>query len=239
MMEYAFRSLDTYWFWAVRTVVLVVAVSVLLVAGSPTGSATEEVPAPLAEAVQRALQEWSDFGTTGDLAVFGMSFAGDGPQWQQFESESIAERGSLGSEPLRLEAQRMRLRSLDPTTATVWVEVKASREGFRSETFTWDFDLIRRDGPWQVWTVVETDEPRLAVPAPQPPPSTGAVSPTTAVEPEVAEASPAERQLPPVSTDGPRGTRIPALGAWFVVLTVVGVAVAGYVAPRVDRRGEG
>jgi hypothetical protein len=36
-----------------------------------------------------------------------------------------------------------------------------------------------------------------------------------------------------------KGTRLPALSAWIVVVTLVGVAVAGYMAPRIDRRGEG
>jgi hypothetical protein len=29
------------------------------------------------------------------------------------------------------------------------------------------------------------------------------------------------------------------LSAWVVVVTVIGVAVAGYMAPRIDRRREG
>jgi hypothetical protein len=32
--------------------------------------------------------------------------------------------------------------------------------------------------------------------------------------------------------------RLPALSAWIIVITVVSVALAGYLAPRIDRRAE-
>jgi hypothetical protein len=35
------------------------------------------------------------------------------------------------------------------------------------------------------------------------------------------------------------GVRLPVLSAWVIVITIVGVALAGYLAPRIDRRREG
>jgi len=201
-------------------------------------SADADVPEPLVEVVHRALDEWSQFAATGDLALVGSSFVLGGPQWSQFKIESGAGEGTPGAEPLRLEVRRLRLRSLDVTTATLWGEVAASRIGFESEILGWDFDLISRDGQWRVWTVVAADEPTGPIETQ----SAGAETTTTTLPP--AQVSDPEQR---VSEEGmaaaaavtAKGTRLPALSAWIVVVTLIGVAVAGYMAPRIDRRGEG
>jgi hypothetical protein len=213
-----------------------VGVALVLAVGT-SAVATKNIPQSLTEAIHAALAAWSEFATAGDLAVLGSSFVPDGPQWRQFKAEAGAREGRPGAEPLVFEVRRLRLRSLDVTTATLWAEVAASRTGFESEILGWDFDLIYRDGQWRVWTVVAADEP------------------TAPVETQSAEADATTTTTPPAQVTDPeprrseegtaaaavtaKGTRLPALSAWIVVVTLVGVAVAGYMAPRIDRRGEG
>jgi hypothetical protein len=191
-----------------------------------------DVPEPVVEAVHRALDEWSQFATTGDLALVGSSFVVGGPQWSQFKAEAGAGEGTPGGEPLRFEVRRLRLRSLDVTTARLWMEVAASRMGYESEILGWDFDLIYRDGRWRVWTVVAADEPTA--------PARAEVTTTTAPPAPVFDSEPRgfEEGTAAAASVTAKGTRLPALSAWIVVVTLVGVAVAGYLAPRIDRRGE-
>jgi hypothetical protein len=216
---------------------LLVLPSALTPADHAAASADPDVPQPLAEAVHRALDEWSQFATTGDLALVGYSFVVGGPQWSQFKAEAGAREGTPGAEPLGFEVRRFRLRSLDVTTATLWAEVAASRIGFESEILGWDFDLIYRDDQWQVWTVVAADEPTAPVET-QP---AGAETTTSAPPTQVfdSESRGFEEGTAAAAAVTAKGTRLPALSAWIVVVTLVGVAVAGYMAPRIDRRGEG
>lgn len=198
-------------------------------------SASEEVPSPIVDGAVEALDAWSEFATTGDLAVLDSSFVRNGPQWRQFEAESAAWTERPVDEPLRLQVRQFRLRHLDPTTATVWVEVKASRAGFVSEVFGWDFDLVRENGGWRVWTVVPAGEPPDAIQVADTP----ATDSTTTLAPLSSVAEARDSGLVGVAATSPPGTRIPLLSAWIVVVTVVGVAVAGYMAPRFDRGSEG
>ena len=200
-------------------------------------SADPDVPEPLVEAVHQALDEWSQFATTRDLALVDASFAVGGPQWGQFMTEAGAGEGTPNAEPLRFEVRRLRARSLDSTTATLWAEVAARRTGFESEIFGWDFDLIYRDGQWRVWTVVAADEPTVPVETPP----AGAETTTSAPPAQVFDSEPRafEEGAATAAAVTAKGTRLPALSAWIVVVTLVGVAVAGYMAPRIDRRGEG
>jgi hypothetical protein len=187
--------------------------------------------------VHRALDEWSQFATTADLALVGSSFVVGGPQWSQFKAEAGAGEGTPGAIPLRFEVRRLWLRSLDVTTATLWADVAASRIGYDSEILGWDFDLIYRDGQWRVWTVVAADEPTAPVET-QP---AGAETTTTSAPPaQVFDSEPRdfEEGTATAAAVTAKGTRLPALSAWVVVVTLVGVAVAGYMAPRIDRRGE-
>jgi hypothetical protein len=201
-------------------------------------SADPDVPEPLVEAVHRALDEWSRFATTRDLALVGGSFVVDGPQWGQFMTEAGVGEGSPSAEPLRFEVRRLRVRSLETTTATVWAEVAARRDGFESEIFGWDFDLILRDGQWRVWTIVAADEPTASV---EIQPAGAETATTNSPAAQVFDSQPRsfDEGTATAAAVTAKGTRLPALSAWVVVVTLVGVAVAGYMAPRIDRRGEG
>jgi hypothetical protein len=204
--------------------------------------ATEDLPEPLTEATHAGVDAWSKFAVTGDPAVLGSAFVSDGPQWRQFEAEAAAWTDPPGGEPMRFEIRQYRLRHLDSTTATVWVEVEASRTGFVSEVFGWDFDLILDNGQWRVWTVVPADPPSESAHVAADPGEPESVQTTTSAPPTSAtlpQSTMAGGALTGTAADRPTGTRLPALSAWIVVLTVVGVAVAGYMAPRIDRRGEG
>ncbi len=219
--------------WCVTSV----AAGITLSAASTTASATTDLPDPLVEEVHQAIDEWARFATTGELAELSSSFFPGGPQWRQFEAEVASPGAAPGVEPLRLEVRQIRLRSLDSTTATLWAEVAASRAGFISEIFGWDFDLIYGEGLWRVWTVVAATEPTVSVHTPP----TVIETTTTAVPASVvdSEARTFDGGTAAAKAESPKGTRLPALSAWIVVITVVGVAVAGYMAPRIDRKGEG
>lgn len=214
----------------------------LVSAASTAAVATEDLPEPLTEAIHAGLDAWSEFATTGDLAVLGSSFVSDGPQWRQFEAESAAWTDPPGGDPLRFEIRQYWLRYLESTAATVWVELEASRAGFASEVFGWDFDLILDNGRWRVWTVVPADRPSESaqVAADPGPPKPVPTTTQPAAEPNpVPQSTIAGGAQIAAAADRSRGTRLPMLSAWIVVVTVVGVAVAGYMAPRIDRRGEG
>lgn len=214
---------------------------VSLVIGDSASADTQEMPEGLRDAMDRVLDDWVQFAATGGLEAVGVSFVAGGPQLRQFEIESNTREIVSSQPPLRLEARKMRLRRYDPSRATVWVEVEASRVGYISEVFGWDFDLVRDDGRWLVWTVVPATEPT------EPPEMLVSGSPTTLSTTTTTTASGAypldrrdtDHRSPVAAASSSSGTRIPVLSAWIVVVTVVGVAVAGYLAPRFDRGGEG
>src|SRR5688500_1227836 len=109
------------WLWWVT------ALPVLLVSGAASaGGITDEVPAPIVEAVHDALDAWSQLVTTGDTAVLAGAFVAGGPQWRQFEDEVASGQPLHGGERLHLEIGDLRLRHVDHAKATVWVEVEAS-----------------------------------------------------------------------------------------------------------------
>lgn len=198
--------------------------------------ATENPQRPLVDVVHGALEAWSAFATSGDLSLLRPSFVLDGPQWRQLEAESSAFRQSRGGASLHMDTREVRLRRLDSNTATVWVEVEASRVGFVSQVFSWDFDLLRDNGRWLVWTVVPAERPaNSAQDTSTAVPDSNSITTTTTT----AQRSMPEPEAAAVSAGSSTGTRIPVLSAWIVVVTVVGVAVAGYMAPRFDRGSEG
>lgn len=189
-----------------------------------------EPPSEIVVALDEALDSWSQFTATADLEVVRFAFVVAGPQLQQFVSEA---RESTFVNPRQLTVHEIRLRRLDARTATVWAEVEVSQPGHIAQTFGWDFDFTLQDGRWLVWTVVAADRPTdLETVAWTLPTST---TPTTS---QLAPTSAPTQGGVEVLSDpsNAAGTRIPALSAWVVVVTVVGVAVAGYVAPRLDRR---
>lgn len=225
----------------IRLVAGLVGLAVLV--GVPLAApASEEVPGPIVDGVGEALDGWARYATSGDLVALGASFVVGGPQWRQLQAESDQAEGGASEPPLRFEIRQFRLRHLDTDTATVWVEVEASRTGFVSKVFGWDFDLILDNGQWRVWTVVAAEAPSesaqvAADPDPaEPVPTTTSAPPTS---PTVPQSTMAGGALTASAAGQSRGTRIPVLSAWVVVVTVVGVAIAGYMAPRIDRRGEG
>lgn len=218
-------------------------VVVLLLVGSGSASAGEaEVPAPLADAVSEALVVWEEFATTGDTAALVSVFAVGGPQYRQLDAETSAWKSTDSLEPFHFTVRDLQLRSLGPEVAAVWVRVETSRVGFESQVFSWDFDLIQRDGRWRVWTVVAAERPIQDITVlPGPEPSTNLTTSTTAAR----DARSGEREhtavapIEPASPSQPSaGVRLPALSAWIIVFTVAGVALAGYLAPRLDRGRE-
>jgi hypothetical protein len=208
-----------------------VAIWMALLIGSPVWASTnpDQPPTALAVAVGEAVGSWSQFTATGELEVLRSSFVVGGPQWRQFVSEAA---GSAALDPRQFLVHEIRLRRLDARTATVWAEVEVSQPGRIAQTFGWDFDFILEGRHWLVWTVVAGDRPKDSeMPAEARPPAT---TPTTeTLAPSVPPGHHVEALSGPPEA---AGTRIPALSAWIVVVTVIGVAVAGYVAPRLDRR---
>ncbi|HDH26384.1 MAG TPA: hypothetical protein ENH00_09355 [Actinobacteria bacterium] len=216
------------------------AVGFLLFASHGASAVDPDIPAPLVDTIQQALDEWAEFASTGDITAIETGFAPEGPQRRQLERESTAIENAGDLEPFRFTVRELRLRSLGAESATVWARVEATRSGLESQIFSWDFDLIRSDGRWQVWTVVAA-KPPLLVPPPDltvhetPVPS--AVT-TTAAPDESIEAATVEADMAPTDPSVGGGVRLPALSAWIIVITVVGVALAGYLAPRLERREE-
>lgn len=229
----------------VRGVVVPLALVVFVLSCLPRAmAAEEEIPEPITETVADALIAWARFATTGDVGTVETVFVVDGPQHLQFQYESATRRASDTSDPLRFTVQELRLRNLGADTATVWASVDATRVGFQSQAVAWDFDLVRQDGRWKIWTVLPAERPPAGIdttePAPEPPmvattlpqPNPDATQSVTIEDPV---ASPPESDSPAQPSSG---VRLPALSAWIIVITVVGVALAGYLAPRLDRKAE-
>lgn len=210
------------------------AICLALLIGGPAWASTSlgEPPIAIAIALDEALDSWSRFSATADPEVVQSSFVVGGPQWRQFDSEAA---GSAVVDPRQFTAHEIRLRRLDARTATVWAEVEVSQPGRIAQTFGWDFDFTLEDGHWLVWTVVAADRPKDSETAARALPS--AANPSTSLT-SATSVPPDRRVEAPSGAPKAAGTRIPALSAWVVVLTVIGVAAAGYVAPRLDRRRE-
>lgn len=175
------------------------------------------------------MEAWSSFAAESDLDVVEAAFALGGPQYRQFEAEAASEF----RQAIRLEALELAPRQLGEESATVWARVRASDVGSESEIFQWDFDLVLESGLWKIWTVV-------AAPRPEP---TINVAPTdseltTSTTSTNSASSPPNTYAVAASPSTDRGIRLPLLSAWIIVITVVGVALAGYLAPRLDRRTE-
>ena len=213
--------------------------AVLLLAAVPisVSAADSDVPVPLANAVSEALAVWAQVATTGDNVLIGSAFVGGGPQYRQLEAESSAWDASDSLEPLRFTIRELLLRTSGPEHATVWASVEVTRVGFESETHSWDFDLIGRGGRWQVWTVLAADRPQSDTIPHVESSTTSTTSTTSALDEEPSEQEHTVAQG--VDSGRPSsGVRLPAMSAWIVVVTVIGVALAGYLAPRLDRRRE-
>lgn len=227
----------------VRYTVLLGSGVVLIVFANPCDAvaAAKDVPAPIIETVDGALISWAEFASTGDMNAVEVGFAPDGPQWRQLLEESRGGVSAHGMEPLGFTVRELRLRHLTTESATVWAQVEATRPEFQSQLFSWDFDLVRRQGAWQVWTVVEAEAPPVARGSDL---SDGATlaSPTTTTS-EATQTEPTAPEtitaaIAPADTSNRAGVRLPVLSAWIIVVTIVGVALAGYLAPRLEGRRE-
>lgn len=210
--------------------------AVLLFAGGEAGATEDNVPSQISDAVHEALTGWARFANSGEAAALEAAFVAGGPQHRQLIGEAPSGRGDGG--PLTFQVLEIRLRALTTETAIVWLRVEVSGVGYESQVFGWDFDLLSVDGRWRVWTVVEAERPTVTVIRTQPPvASSGPPATTTIPSHPAAVAGTAEPAVEATaSTEAATGTRIPAVSAWVIVVTVVGVAVAGYLAPRLDRK---
>jgi hypothetical protein len=190
----------------------------------PSSPAAAPEPAEPETAVVEALESWSSFATTGLLGELASAFSHDGPQYGQLARES-----PLGDPPLTLSAREIETGSIEGDTATVSASVRASREGYVAETYEWTFTLVRTGLTWQVWTVLPATAEANSEPV-----TTTSHSPTPQLSTEGRESGPVS--MIAADETEPSGLRIPALSAWILVITIVGVAAAGYLAPRIDKR---
>ncbi|HDL50359.1 MAG TPA: hypothetical protein ENH33_10450, partial [Actinobacteria bacterium] len=194
------------------------AVGFLLFASHGASAVDPDIPAPLVDAVRQALDEWAEFASTGDVTVIATGFAPEGPQRRQLERESTAIENAGDLEPFRFTVRELRLRSLGADSATVWARVEATRSGFEPQIFSWDFDLIRSNGLWRVWTVVAAEPPPLG---PRPDltvhetPASSTTT-TTAAPDESIEPTPIEADMAPTDPSTGGGVRLPALSAWII-----------------------
>lgn len=175
-----------------------------------------------------ALEAWSQFTSLGEPSILDGPFFREGPQYEQLAGE-----GPAGEPRLMFRAEQMVVRSADATSATVWARVEVTREGHQPEVHEWDFDLVLTEEGWRVWTVVPAPRPVETAPSSTPPTTTqGIVPPQTQARESVAPLAAS------TSSNSAKGVRLPALSAWIIVITIAGVALAGYLAPRIDRRRE-
>lgn len=213
---------------------IVFVVQLLAAVPFSVSAADSDVPWPLANAVGEALAVWAQVATTRDSVLIGSAFVVGGPQHRQLEGESSAWDDSDSLEPLRFTIRELLLRTSGPENATVWASVEVTRIGFKSETRSWDFDLIGRGGQWRVWTVLAADRPQS-----DKIPHVGSTTiSTTSTTSAIDEEPSGQEHTVAQGIDSGRpssGVRLPALSAWIVVTTVIGVALAGYLAPRLDR----
>ena len=175
-----------------------------------------------------ALEAWSQFSAWGDLAALGTVFVAGGPQFEQLAQEVPA-----GDPNVVFEAEETLVRSEGEASATVWARVRVEREGYQPEVRHWDFDLVRTNEGWRVWTVVPAERPDEVESSSSKPITTG-ITGRSLTQPRES-SSPLAAARPSNATTG---IRLPSLSAWIIVITIAGVALAGYLAPRIDNRRE-
>ena len=200
-------------------------------AGSPDGPGATTNPTVT---VETALETWSAFTASADTTLLAVAFDPGGPQWAE-----LADDRPIDAPPLTMTPFECMVRSESVSTATVWALVRVARAGYRSEEFSWDFDLIATDGGWRVWAVVPAERPSgLARVTPVPRSTTTVTALTTSPSPTVTSSTTVAAVAASSPSGVDRGTRLPALSAWIIVLTLAGVAGAGYLAPRLEGRRE-
>lgn len=208
-----------------------VVLGVALFASSMGAHASDHVEAvDCQHAVGEFLSGWEEFAASGELSSVSPYLAESGPQYKLFERESalLAEAGR----DLAFTMSNAAPAGRSTSGRTVVAEVQVSSAGYATEVFDWEFEFIA-DSDCVLWTVVD---------------SATRVSQDSQLEPEASsaprgpEGAEAAAQAPigePTgrSQQAATGTvRLPAVVAWVIVFTLVGVATAGYLAPRFDRR---
>lgn len=205
-----------------------------LVSLAASALASGSVQEDLVRAVEDGLRSWERYANEGQHSDLSWLVEG-GPQLIQLTSEV-----PIGPPPLRFETNEIRVRALQADRAVVWAEVVARRDGHHSATWGWDFELVAADDEWLVWTVVEAERP-TATPGTNTSVSSSTTSPPSSSTSSLVERGDEDASIhigADVVDRGQGGTRIPAISAWVIVITVAGVAAAGYMAPRIEKRLE-
>lgn len=106
--------------------------------------------------VQRALDRWGRFATSGELSLLSGWFHPAGPQYLRLRQEApTLAADPIGPPPYRFEMVPQRV-AVGNRDATVEGVVTLTRSGEVSQRFHWQVVLRRLNGEWVVWTVVET-----------------------------------------------------------------------------------
>jgi len=206
--------------------------------GLSAGASIDEPRDEIGDSLQGALEDWGRFVESGDPAVLNGSFAPEGPQFGHLsaETDSGPVRPDHRATTLTLRGYQIVHRRQE--TATVRAQVEAFRESHASTLHAWRVDLVSRQGAWLVWNVgpVDTSTEKSGL-------TSGT---TTTVErsegmrfsPLLSSSQEHVAAAPVGEPESRAGTRLPALSAWIIVITILGVATAGYLAPRIDARRE-
>lgn len=208
-----------------------VVLGVALLASSMGVHASDHVDAvDCRHAANEFLSGWEEFAASGELSFVSPYLAESGPQYNLFEREAalLAEAGR----DIEFTMSNAAPADRSASGRTVVAEVQVSSVGHVTEVFDWEFEFIA-DSDCVLWTVVDS-APRVS-PDPRPEPE---ASPAPR-GPERAEAAVQAPIGEPTGRSQQTATgtvRLPAVAAWVIVFTLVGVATAGYLAPRFDRR---
>jgi hypothetical protein len=114
-------------------------------ASATTPASSEPANAGEIKAADGAVRAWASFATTGDIGTLSGWFATDGPQYSQLEEE-VADLVPGGRYEFSLSEAKVVEPGLVRGSVTVTHEAG-------SKTYRWDFELIKEDGRWRVWTV--------------------------------------------------------------------------------------
>jgi hypothetical protein len=165
-------------------------------------------------AVDSVFKAWSDSTTGVGVGPLEALAAAGSPQVGQVAAEVPHDEAvtfTLGERTLLHSSSDVEV---------VAVDVAASAAGFVTETMELEVEFVIRDGRCLLWTIVGAGDSEVGVDQDRP-------------SLQVSEA---------VSVEGVAGTQagnvvmLPPIVAWIVVVTLVAVALAGYLAPRLDRR---
>lgn len=107
-------------------------------------------------AMQEALAAWGEFAVTGQLADLGEHFVVGGAQRRQLRAESQAIREAPpGPPPYTVTTGEVFSIAVTTDDVVLRTDVTWARPGEADQTFTWDIQMLRVDGKWQLLTVEE------------------------------------------------------------------------------------